>query len=125
VYYEDTDAGGVVFYANYLCFYERARTEMLRALGFQQDQLRASHGILFAVKSAQVDYLLPARFNDELTVTAEICNLRRASLEFTQRVIRTIDQKPLSRATIKVVCLNEESFRPVPIPPEIVNKLCQ
>ncbi|MGZ4992514.1 MAG: YbgC/FadM family acyl-CoA thioesterase, partial [Methylobacter sp.] len=65
VYYEDTDAGGVVFYANYLKFFERARTEMLRAIGYEQDELIANEGIIFVVRSVQVDYLSPARFNEQ------------------------------------------------------------
>ena len=72
VYYEDTDAGGVVFYANYLKFFERARTEMLRAAGFEQDELIANEGVIFVVRAVQVDYLSPARFNEQINVSAEV-----------------------------------------------------
>ena len=82
VYYEDTDAGGVVYYANYLRFFERARTEMLRASGFEQDQLIDQHQIVFAVRSIEVDYLLPARFNQSLLVNVEISQFRGVSILF-------------------------------------------
>ena len=72
VYYEDTDAGGVVYHANYLKFMERARSEWLRSLGIEQDELREQNGVIFAILSAQVDYLLPAKFNDELLVSSEV-----------------------------------------------------
>jgi len=72
IYYEDTDAGGVVYYANYLKFFERARTEMLRAEGFEQDQLLQNEGVLFVVRSVQVDYLTPARFNEQLQVDCQV-----------------------------------------------------
>ena len=87
VYYEDTDAGGVVYYANYLRFLERARTEWLRALGFEQDALARDAGVIFAVRRVEVDYLKPARFNDALTVHARIAERGRASLVFAQEVI--------------------------------------
>lgn len=85
VYYEDTDFGGVVYYANYLKFMERARTEYLRSLGFDQSDLFANHRRQFVVRSASVEFVSPARFDDVLLVDAKISNVRRASLEFTQR----------------------------------------
>lgn len=88
VYYEDTDLGGVVYYANYLKFMERARTEWLRALGFEQDELLARDGVLFAVRSAQIDFLKPARFNDSLQVTVALTRPGRASITVHQRVQR-------------------------------------
>lgn len=78
VYYEDTDSGGVVFYANYLKFMERARTEYLRHFGFEQDILIEQQNIIFAVRSVQLDYISPARFNDQLTVTANIIELKKS-----------------------------------------------
>ena len=84
VYYEDTDSGGVVYYANYLKFMERARTEWLRQFGFEQDELIHNEGVIFAVRSVQVDYLLPARFNDELSVSAKLIEQGRASLTITE-----------------------------------------
>lgn len=117
VYYEDTDAGGVVYYANYLKFFERARTERLRALGFEQDALRAEAGVIFAVKSARVDYVKPARFNDALWVSAEVTELKRASLTFAQEIRRDgLDGELLCQAAIRIVCLSEGELRPVAIP---------
>ncbi len=91
VYYEDTDAGGVVFYANYLKFFERARTEMLRAMGYEQDELIATEGIIFVVRSVQIDYLSPARFNEQLQVSAEVSEVKKASLTFEQVIARGDD----------------------------------
>ncbi len=117
VYYEDTDSGGVVYYANYLKFMERARTERLRAMGFDQDQLRRDHGVLFAVHSIQVDYLRPAVFNDLLEVSAAISEQRRVSLTFTQEVQCSGTERPvLCRGQVRVVCIDADSFRPRPIP---------
>lgn len=84
VYYEDTDVGGVVYYTNYLKFYERARTEMLRAMGFEQDELITSQSVIFAVRSVKVDYLKPARFNELLNVSARLSLVKTASLIFEQ-----------------------------------------
>ena len=80
VYYEDTDAGGVVFYANYLKFFERARTEMLRSAGFEQDRLLSEESVIFVVRSISVDYLKPARFNEQIEVSAKIIESKKASL---------------------------------------------
>ena len=92
VYYEDTDAGGVVYYVNYLKFMERARTERLRTLGFNQQEL-AQLNTLFVVHSAQARYHAPARLDDELQVTANVSQLKRSRLEFTQQVSRVNDDK--------------------------------
>lgn len=117
VYYEDTDAGGVVYYANYLKFMERARTEYLRALGFEQDQLAAQEKVLFVVRSAQVDYLRPARFNDQLLVSVAIAELRKASISFVQNVVMKDDPlQILTTAKISVACVDRDSFRPQAIP---------
>lgn len=115
VYYEDTDAGGVVYYANYLKFCERARTEHLRHLGFEQDAVRAEFGVLFAVRSAQVEYLKPARFNDALQVTAELVEIKKASLMFQQQIRKT-DGELLCEARFKIVCLQADTFKPAAIP---------
>jgi acyl-CoA thioester hydrolase len=122
VYYEDTDAGGVVYYANYLKFYERARTERLRALGFEQDQIRDEYGLVFAVRSVHVEYLKPARFNDALRVTADMSDIRRASVVFHQTIIHA-DGDRLSEARVRVVCLDAGSFRPAPIPDHLLEQL--
>lgn len=87
VYYEDTDAAGIVYHANYLKFMERARTEWLRALGFEQDELARRHGIAFVVRNAELDYVRAARFNDELIATCAALRCGRASVEFAQQVL--------------------------------------
>jgi acyl-CoA thioester hydrolase len=113
VYYEDTDAGGVVYYANYLRFMERARTEWLRELGYEQDVLR-EYGTLFAVKHVDIDYHRPARFNQRLDVLSTITNMGRVSITFRQRVMHELNC--LTEASVKVVCLNEATFKPRAIP---------
>jgi len=120
VYYEDTDSGGVVYYANYLKFMERARTEWLRALGFEQDDLLNELGILFAVRRAEIDYLRPARFNDALHVTASIKNKGKASLLFQHEIRAAGDGQLLCRGQIRVACLDAAGFRPTSIPEQIL-----
>ena len=121
VYYEDTDAGGVVYHANYLKFFERARAEYLRALGFEQDELRARYGILFAVKSIAADYHAPARFNDLLWVSAQLTEFRRASLNFGQALGRVGETDALCAATARIACLDAVSFRPRPMPDQLLD----
>ncbi len=123
VYYEDTDSGGVVYYANYLKFMERARTERLRALGFEQDRLRAEQGILFTVHSVQVDFHKPARFNDALEVSAAVSGRRRASLTFDQQVCRQGETSPLCSGKVRIACVDAGSFRPSPIPRIVLEAL--
>lgn len=114
VYYEDTDAGGVVFYANYLKFFERARTEWLRAAGIGQQALLASHGVLLVVKSSAVDYHAPARLDDELTVTVTVEKLGRASIQFLQETWR--GDSLLATGRIRGACVDSVTFRPCAIP---------
>jgi acyl-CoA thioester hydrolase len=121
VYYEDTDAGGVVFYANYLKFFERARTEMLRAMGYEQDRLMQEHGIIFAVRSITVDYLLPAKFNEQLLADAEITAVKPASVVFEQAVSR--DAAVLCKATVRIACLDAKTLRPQLIPEHLLEHL--
>lgn len=124
VYYEDTDRGGVVYYANYLRFMERARTEYLRSLGFEQDDLIESQGIIFAVRSACVDYLRPARFNDLLKVTARVSEAGKASLMFEQTITKEGEASGiLCQGQIRIACLDHATFRPTPIPTNIVAEL--
>jgi len=123
VYYEDTDSGGVVYYANYLKFMERARTEYLRSMGFEQDQLRREQGILFTVHSLQVNFSLPARFNDALEISAEVSDLKRASLAFSQSVRRRGETAPLCSGTVRIACVDSESLKPKPIPEMIRSEL--
>ncbi len=123
VYYEDTDAAGIVYYANYFRFMERARTEWLRHLGFEQDALRDQYGIVFVVRSARADYLRPAWFNDLLWVTGEVRDHSRTAMTIGQDVLRQDDDSLLCRGEVGIVCVNIESFRPAPIPGIILEKL--
>ena len=135
VYYEDTDSGGVVYYANYLKFMERARTELLRSVGYQQDQLQQELGIVFAVVSANIQYKKPARFNHELNVITSITSLGKASIRFKQSVYLESahhtdgrDEKIsglLSEADIKIACLNAKKFTAQSIPASIIKKINQ
>jgi len=119
VYYEDTDAGGVVYYANYLKFMERARTEYLRALGFEQDRLQQEYGIIFAVHSLSIQYHKPAVFNDALTVTAGIVDQGKTRLTFKQMITRDKDNTRICSAEVKIACLNAEKFSPARMPAQI------
>jgi acyl-CoA thioester hydrolase len=124
VYYEDTDSGGVVYYANYLRFMERARTEWIRMLGFEQDRLIRDDGILFAVRSASLEYLRPARFNDLLNVSVHLVERRRASLTFEQVVSRLDDDSdPLCTGSVRIACLTADSLEPTPIPAYLLEEI--
>jgi acyl-CoA thioester hydrolase len=123
VYYEDTDSGGVVYYANYLKFMERARTEWLRSLGFEQDQLLQQDGIIFAVRQVDVGYHHPARFNDALDVSASLSRKGRASLTFYQEVVRVEDAQLLCKGEIKIACVDMKTMRPIPIPEKILSEI--
>jgi acyl-CoA thioester hydrolase len=114
VYYEDTDAGGIVYHANYLRFMERARTEWLRRLGFEQDELSEREQVIFVVKKIDIDYRAPARFNDEIDVRCAITRCGRASIEFDQDIVR--DEVTLCRAQVKVGCVSTTNMRPCAIP---------
>jgi acyl-CoA thioester hydrolase len=122
IYYEDTDAGGVVYYANYLRYLERARTEMLRALGFEQDKLARDHNIIFIVRKVTIDYLKPAIFNEELTVNARIAGLRKASMLFEQTILNKQNDL-LCQAEIMIACINNKTMKPVSIPAFIFSEL--
>lgn len=121
IYYEDTDAGGVVFYANYLKFFERARTEMLRALGYEQDQLRAEAGIIFVVRSIQVDYVKPARFNELIQVSTELSEVKKTRFIFKQVINR--EGIELCHAEVCVACLDADTMRPTAIPSTLLKQL--
>jgi acyl-CoA thioester hydrolase len=120
VYYEDTDAGGVVYHATYLNFMERARTEWLRALGFEQDRLREELAVLFVARRLGIEFRGAARFNDRLTVTASLSGRGRASLDFAQEVLRDDDGVVCVRASINIACVDAASLRPVRIPEAIL-----
>jgi acyl-CoA thioester hydrolase len=114
VYYEDTDAGGIVYYANYLKFFERARTEWLRSLGIHQQALLGEENAAFVVRSAAVEYLSSARLDDELTLTLTVEKLGRASVQFAQQAWR--GETLLSTANVKVGCVDAENMRPRSLP---------
>lgn len=114
VYWEDTDAGGVVYHAQYVAFLERARTEWLRFRGHGQEQLRHDLDLVFAVRSMQLDFLRPARLDDLLTVAVEIRNCKRASVVFAQSIRR--GEEVLLTAEVRVAVLSASSFRPKPAP---------
>ncbi len=114
VYYEDTDAGGIVYYANYLKFFERARTEWLRASGIGQQVLLEEHGAIFVVKSAALDYHAPAKLDDVLELTLSIEKLGRASVQFVQEARR--GAALLTSARVKVGCVDAATLRPRALP---------
>jgi acyl-CoA thioester hydrolase len=119
VYWEDTDGGAIVYYANYLRFLERARTEWLRAQGHSQLALARESGILFTVVSVQIDYRLPARLDDELEITCEPYAEGAASLRFAQRIYRSgpaAGAELLVEAQVRVACVDAESLRPRRLP---------
>lgn len=117
VYYEDTDAGGVVYHANYLRFMERARSEWLTHLGLEHAGLASDHQLLFVVRSVQCDYLRPARLADRLEVDLRIARMRRSSLVFVQHVMR--GDECLCRGEVVVVSVNATSFRPCGLPADV------
>jgi len=126
VYYEDTDLGGVVYYANYLRFMERARTEWLRHLGVDQAQLLAKKGLIFVIVSTEIRYIRPARFNDLLGVTVQLDSVRRATLSFVQEIRRDgSDGELLTEGRVQAACVEGRRFRPRAIPPDIVERLEQ
>jgi len=121
VYYEDTDAGGVVYHANYLRFMERARTEWLREQGYEQDVLR-EQGLIFAVRSATLEFIRPARFNDLLDVSVSIRKIRGASVDIKQTII---DQSGASicEGDVRIACVDSVTLRPRPIPKNMFPEL--
>ena len=121
VYYEDTDLGGVVYYANYLRFLERARTEWLRSLGCDQTELLEQRGLLFMITGVEIRYRQPARFNDLLCVTAELARRRRVSMRFAQTIYRDDSQEGrLVEASVDAACVEAASLSPRPIPEELL-----
>ena len=114
IYWEDTDAGGVVYHAQYLAFLERARSEWMRALGYGQERLREAHGLVFAVRAMRIDFRAPARLDDLLEVTVELRECRRASLVLAQSIRR--GDALLLDAEVRVAALDAPTFRPRAIP---------
>jgi acyl-CoA thioester hydrolase len=121
IYWEDTDAGGVVFYANYLKFFERARTEWLRAAGVQQQALRDETGAMFVVAEVQTSYLAPARLDDEIAVTVVVTELGAASMVLEQQAWR--GSTLLATGRIRIGCVDGVSMRPRRIPAQVVTAI--
>jgi len=121
IYYEDTDTGGVVYHANYIKFMERARTEWLRAAGFEQDELRRREGVIFAVSAVEIQFHKPARFNELVSVSVDLERRGAASLSLTQEVRR--GEELLSSANVRIACIDAERFVPVPIPDYVVERV--
>lgn len=115
-YWEDTDASGVVYHANYLRWFERARTEWLRARGYDQEAMRVTLGIAFTVASLEIRYLRPARLDDALEVQTEVVEIKRASLSFRQRLLRPASGEWLSEITVRAGCVDAATFRPRALP---------
>ncbi|MGP0923250.1 tol-pal system-associated acyl-CoA thioesterase [Serratia sp. CY81489] len=123
VYYEDTDASGVVYHARYVAFFERARTEMLRQHNFHQQQL-LSEQVAFVVRRMTVDYLAPARLDEQLEIQSEITSLRGASLTFAQRIVNS-DGALLSQADVLIACIDPHQMKPRALPKSIVAEFKQ
>ena len=121
VYYEDTDAGGVVYHSNYLNFFERGRTEFLRHLGFEQRLMLAQGECAFVVSNLSIDYLRAARLDDELDIVTELNRVRAASFTFTQEAWR--DKELIARANVKIACINPKLLRPQAIPEPILQTI--
>jgi acyl-CoA thioester hydrolase len=117
MYYEDTDAGGVVYYANYLRFAERARTEYLRSLGFENSQIRDKHGIIIVVKSVEAEYLSPARLDDVLVMRSRLLSVKNTSFVIEQKAYR--NDVCIFNMTIVLVCVDEVQGKPARIPDDL------
>jgi acyl-CoA thioester hydrolase len=121
VYFEDTDTGGIVFYANYLKFFERARSEWLRACGIGQRLLSEASGTMFVVRSTSVDYRAPARLDDTIETRTRVSRIGRASVDFDQQA--WCEGTLLAAGTIRVGCVDRASMKPAAIPPEVLDAL--
>jgi acyl-CoA thioester hydrolase len=121
VYYEDTDFGGVVYYANYLRYFERARTEWLRTLGIDQQRLAREEGLQFVVRRAEIDFLRGARLDDELSITVECTERKRTYLWLRQRALRGAE--PMAAALVQAACVRRDDFRPAPLPAALAAQL--
>ncbi len=123
IYWEDTDAGGIVYYANYFKFMERARTEWLRALGIEQEQFREEHQRLFVVVHAEAHFRRPARYGELLHVTCEVAETARASLTFKQEIYRQgVGGELLLEGRVRVACLDAQTYRPRPLPDRLLEE---
>ena len=114
VYFEDTDSGGVVYHANYLKFMERARTEWLRKLGLNQIKLKQENKVMFVVRKIDIQYKIPARFNDELLIQTDCVKTTDYSIMLEQNILR--DKQTITEGSVEIVCINSDLFKPVRIP---------
>ena len=114
VYFEDTDSGGVVYHANYLKFMERARTEWLRTLGLDQTKLKQEDKLMFVVRKIDIQYKIPARFNDELIIETDCVKSTDYSIMLKQNILR--DNQTITEGNVEIVCINSDLFKPVRIP---------
>jgi acyl-CoA thioester hydrolase len=121
VYWEDTDAGGVVYFANYLKFFERSRTEWLRSLGVSQEEMRLQHQAQFVVADASIRYLAPARLDDLLRLDLHLLNTARVSLQLRQQAWR--EGQLLAESVVRVACVDTQRLRPCKIPPDLLGRL--
>jgi acyl-CoA thioester hydrolase len=121
VYYEDTDAGGFVYHANYLKYLDRARTEWLRAIGIEQTQLHEQYKLVFVVRQISINYLKPIFLNELINVTSSLIQIGKASMIFTQRILRNADV--VCTAEVKIAALNIIKQRPQALPPEIIQTI--
>lgn len=124
VYYEDTDAAGLVYHARYLAFYERARTEILRQYDISQQNLLHSENVAFPVRHMSIDYFSPAHLDDMLTVESEVIDVRGASITFAQRIINSLGTE-LSRAEVLIACIDINKRKPIAFPKSIVAEFKQ
>jgi acyl-CoA thioester hydrolase len=123
VYWEDTDAGGVVYHSQYLNFFERTRTEWLRTAGIDQSRLGAHEGIIFVVHSMNIEFSSPARLDDELRISVVLQKMGGATMALEQDMIRIADGMEISRATVRVACLHAGEFTPARIPERIKTEI--
>jgi acyl-CoA thioester hydrolase len=121
IYYEDTDAGGIVYYANYLKFFERARSDFLRSKNIIQSQIADLTKIIFVVRKCDIEYILPARLDDLITVTIEVIEIRGPFILMKQKILK--DQKIISSLEINLTAINNKTFKPVMIPPDLSKKI--
>ena len=124
IYYEDTDAGGVVYYANYLKFFERARTDFLRSIGIIQNKLALEENLIFVVKRCIVDYQYPARLDDEINVNVKIIEIKKASLIISQEITKLLDcdnsTQAIAKLEVQIVCVNNQNFKPTKLPQKLI-----
>jgi acyl-CoA thioester hydrolase len=125
IYYEDTDAGGVVYYANYLKFFERARTDFLRSIGIIQNKLAIEENLIFVVKRCLVDYQYPARLDDEIMVDVKITEIKNASLIIVQEITKISKEnnskQAIAKLEVQIVCVNSQNFKPTKLPQKLID----